>query len=78
MLLELAFKPPLTIVNHFLLSFSLTSSLLFVPPGAVTALAMTHCAACDQSWLAIVYWDMHPINNMILQAGDGHDIQPLP
>lgn len=31
-------------------------------------------AACDQSWLAVAHRDVHPINNMIVQAGDGHDI----
>lgn len=27
---------------------------------------------------AVVYRDMHPINNMNLQAGGGRDIRPLP
>lgn len=65
-----------TIFSFILLFLSLPPSVL---RGAATAAAVTASAArCDQSWLAVVYRDMHPINNMNLQAGGGHDIQPLP
>lgn len=71
--------PPNNTAHHFRLHFAFLSLPPSVLRGAVTALAVTASAAqCDQSWLAVVYRDMHPINNMNLQAGGGHDIQPLP
>lgn len=78
---NLDLPPPPLLILHTIFSFILL--FLSLPPsvlrGAATAPAVTASAArCDQSWLAVVYRDMHPINNMNLQAGGGHDIQPLP